>query len=111
MLQGMQKYFSKLKSRLTPVIYETTTIAAGPASKIYNITTYFADHARYDLRSCRVTVLTLNKEAGAATTNMYINSQAQLVYGIDATGKLVITNFDVAAVDILVSVEAPTVLK
>lgn len=107
LLTALTKYFTKVKSKLKPLIYNQTSIAGGSA-KTYEIKDVFTDYQLYDLRSCRVSVMILDTEAGSPTLNMYINADAILGRAIDATGKVIITNPDSTAVTALVVVDYPS---
>lgn len=109
MLTNIKNYFAKVKAKTRPIIYSQVTI--GPSgTHTYDITTVLSDHASYDLRSCKVNVLLLNTESGA-TKDMYINSTMTIVHGINAAGKVAVTNYDNKAVDVLVTVDYPSIKK
>lgn len=110
MLSNLVKYLTKVKTRLKPIVYAQVNIAAN-ASITYDLTTVLTGHAAYDLRSCRVNVLVLNTEDGAATKDMFINSTMSVVHGINAAGKVVITNYDNKAITALVTIDYPSVKK
>lgn len=110
MLTNLSKYFAKLKAKMKPIVYAQVNIAAN-ASTNYDLTTILSDHASYDLRSCRVTVLVLNTDDGAPTKDMFINSTMSVVHGINAVGKVVITNYDNKAITALITIDYPSIKK
>lgn len=88
-------------------VSESITLAAG-ANKEYDLQTLLgATHATYDKDSAFVDVRVKDTIAGSATLNMFINSEAMIVYAIRANRYVRVLNITDAAVDLHVRVDVP----
>lgn len=104
----VQKFIDKVSSSIKGVHYVSNTPIAAGQTLEFNITTLFTDHAEYDLLSTRVTVLVLDTEVGSVTQNMYINSEAVILTGINSAGLVKVHNSSNSSVMVNIRINKPT---
>lgn len=102
------KFIDKVRSSIQGIHYLSNfPIPAGETLE-YDIKTLFADHAEYDLLSTRVSVLVLDTEGGSVTENMYINSEAVILTGINSSGVVKIHNPTSTSLMLNIRIDKPT---
>lgn len=111
MLQKLTAYFAKVKSNIQPLVYELDVPIASFVTKQYDLKTLMTDHADYELRSARVSVMVLNTEPASPLLNSYVNSEAVISVGIDANGIVKIANTDVSDGVFIIRIDKPSVKK
>lgn len=108
MLASMTKYFTKVKQGSVPLVFEAPTNIAGSTTKQYDLKTLMPDHAKYNLLSAKVSVLLLNTETASPTRGYYINSEATITIGVNATGIVLLENTSPNSANVIVRIDRPT---
>lgn len=108
MVANMVNYFTKVRQRTVPLIFDAPINIAGNATKQYDLKSLITDHAKYNLLSAKVTVLLLNSEVGSPTRGYYINSEAAITVGANAAGIIVLQNTSPNSANVIVRIDYPT---
>lgn len=107
-LNNATSYFTKVKRRLVPVVYETRTLAAN-STAVYDLAALIPNLAEYNALSTKVTVLVYYDDPDAAGYQYYINSDAVITYGIKPNGSVIVYNSDTVSHQVIIQIDHPTV--
>ena len=113
MLTAIENYLSKVSNTVSsggkPLFYQKDLILKPNIVKTYDVKTEYPTHALYDLTSVTVTVLVLDEDVNSLTKDMYVNSEAVVVCGVNAEGIVKIYNAGDQDITVTVKITAPAI--
>lgn len=81
----LSKLLSVAKAGGKPLVFEAVVMTAN-STRDYNLQALFANHALYDMSSCRVTCKVLDETGGSDTETYFIDPGTDVIGGVKAPG-------------------------